>query len=202
MNAAGTFQSRAVFPNAIIPSQRLNPVGVAVLGKLPAANLNLDRTQINTPNWTADMKFPQVTKNWQVRFDHALGSKHRFFGRLSQPEYRRGAESGVFPGRLQRPAQRHLQPEYGQPQTSDHDLRRHRRVHAQPDWIVPARVYPGVDLQLHAGRRGESRRSRPARRDCRAPDCSPPGRSSTSARKARLSSAAAPGRASTISGRS
>ena len=98
VNAAGTFQSRAVFPNAIIPSQRLNSVGAAVLGKLPAPNLNLDRTQINTPNWTADMKFTQVTRNWQVRIDHALGSKHRIFLRVSQPEYLGAPNPAYFPG--------------------------------------------------------------------------------------------------------
>ena len=87
VNAAGAFQSRVVFPNAIIPSQRLNPTGVAVLGKLPAPNLDLDRTQINTPNWTADMQFPQVTKNWQLRIDQALGSKHRLFVRVAKPTY-------------------------------------------------------------------------------------------------------------------
>ena len=36
VNAAGTFQSRTVFPGAKIPAQRLSPIGVAVLGKLLA----------------------------------------------------------------------------------------------------------------------------------------------------------------------
>ena len=98
VNAAGTFQSRMVFPNAIIPSQRLNPIGVAVLGKLPAPNIDLDRTQINTPNWTADMQFPQVTKNWQLRIDQALGSKHRLFARVAKPLYLGEPNPAYFPG--------------------------------------------------------------------------------------------------------
>jgi hypothetical protein len=35
MDASGKFASRAVFPNAIIPTNRLNPVGVAVMNTLP-----------------------------------------------------------------------------------------------------------------------------------------------------------------------
>lgn len=87
VSEAGVFQSRVAFPNAIIPTQRLNPVGVAALSKLPAPNLDLGRTQINTPNWTADMQFPQVTKNWQLRIDQTLGSKHRLFVRVARPTY-------------------------------------------------------------------------------------------------------------------
>jgi hypothetical protein len=99
VNAAGTFQSRTAFPNAVIPANRLNPVGVAVMSKLPAANLNVERNpQINTPNWTADMQLPQVTRNWQIRIDEALGSKHRLFFRLAQPEYLGAPNPPYFPG--------------------------------------------------------------------------------------------------------
>ncbi|MFB3827745.1 MAG: TonB-dependent receptor domain-containing protein [Bryobacteraceae bacterium] len=98
VNAAGTFQSRVAFPNAIIPSNRLNPIGVKVLSKLPTPNINLDRTQILTPNWTADMQFPQVTKNWQLRVDQAVGSKHRLFVRVARPTYLGQPNPAYFPG--------------------------------------------------------------------------------------------------------
>jgi hypothetical protein len=99
VNAAGTFQSRTAFPNAVIPSSRLNPIGAAVLSKLPAPNLNADRgAQLNTPNWTADMPFPQVTTNWQLRVDQALGNKHRLFVRLARPIYLGSPNPAYFQG--------------------------------------------------------------------------------------------------------
>ena len=98
VNAAGTFQSRALFPNAAIPTNRLNAVGLKVLSMLPMPNLNLDRTQLNTPNWTADMKCPQITKNWQLRIDHAVGSKHRPFVRVAKPTYFGSPDPPYFRG--------------------------------------------------------------------------------------------------------
>jgi hypothetical protein len=59
---------------------------VAALSKLPIPNLNV-KPQINTPNWTADMKFPQITSNWQIRVDQTLGNKQRLFTRVTAPEY-------------------------------------------------------------------------------------------------------------------
>jgi TonB dependent receptor len=97
VNSSGTFQSRGVFPGAVIPSQRLNPIGVAVLGKLPAPNLNV-KTQINTPNWTADMHFPQITRSWQTRVDQAVGNRHRLFARVAGPQYLGAPDPPYFPG--------------------------------------------------------------------------------------------------------
>ncbi len=96
--SGGKFVSRGVFPNAIIPSDRLNPVGVAVMSKLPQPNVNVDRNQLRTPNWTSDMQFPQATKNWQVRIDQALGNKHRLFARIARPTYLGEPNPAYFPG--------------------------------------------------------------------------------------------------------
>jgi len=98
VNAAGTFQSRTAFPNATIPTQRLSPIGLAVMSKLPDPNLNLDRTQLKTPNWTADMPFNQVTSSWQTRIDQAWGSKQRLFGRVAAPQYLGAPSPPYFPG--------------------------------------------------------------------------------------------------------
>lgn len=98
VNAQGAFVSRTAFPNAIIPTARLNPVGVAALSKLPLPNIDLDRTQINVPNWTADMTFPQITQNWQARVDQAIGSKHRLFVRVARPTYIGKPDPPYFPG--------------------------------------------------------------------------------------------------------
>ncbi len=97
VNSSGKFVSRTLFADAVIPSDRLNPIGVAALGKLPDPNLNVT-PRINNPNWTADMKFPQITRNWQVRIDHALGSRQRLFGRLAMPEYIGSPDPAYFPG--------------------------------------------------------------------------------------------------------
>jgi hypothetical protein len=97
VNAAGTFVSRTVFPGAKIPAQRLNPIGLAVMNTEPTPNLNVI-PQINTPNWTADMPFTQVTKNWQMRVDQAAGSKHRLFARVAVPDYLGQPNPAYFPG--------------------------------------------------------------------------------------------------------
>jgi len=97
VNAAGSFVSRSVFPNAIIPANRLNPIGLAVLDKLPAPNLEV-RPQINRQNWTADMQFPQITRNWSVRVDQSAGAKHRIFARVAAPEYEQAPSPAYFVG--------------------------------------------------------------------------------------------------------
>jgi len=107
VNAAGTFQSRTAFPNGIIPASRLNPIGVTVLDKLPMPNLNQDRTQINVPNWTADMTFPQVTTSWQMRIDQSIGNKHRLFVRLAKPKFLSTPAPPYFKGAYSVPPQRH-----------------------------------------------------------------------------------------------
>ena len=95
---SGKFDSRQVFPDAVIPSQRLNPIGIAALSQLPKPNTALDRNQLKTPNWTADMQFPQVTNNWQMRIDQAVGNKHRLFARLARPTYLGQPNPPYFPG--------------------------------------------------------------------------------------------------------
>lgn len=97
VNAAGSFVSRTVFPGAKIPSQRLNPIGLAVMNTEPSPNLNVI-PQINTPNWTADMPFTQVTKNWQMRVDQAAGNKHRLFARVALPNYLGQPNPAYFTG--------------------------------------------------------------------------------------------------------
>jgi hypothetical protein len=97
VDASGKFKSRALFPNAIIPSQRLNATGVAVMNTLPLPNMNV-APQIKTQNWASDMTFPQITKNWSVRVDQAVGDKHRLFGRLAMPRYIQGPDPAYFPG--------------------------------------------------------------------------------------------------------
>jgi len=97
VSAAGSFVSRSPFPNAVIPTNRLNPTGVAVIDKLPSPNLDV-KPQINRPNWTADMLFPQITTNWSVRIDQAAGSKHRLFGRVAAPNYNQAPSPAYFPG--------------------------------------------------------------------------------------------------------
>jgi len=97
VNAAGSFVSRTVFPGAKIPAPRLNSIGVAVMNTEPLPNLNVT-PQINTPNWTSDMHFPQVTQNWQMRIDQALGDKQRLFARVALPDYLGKPDPAYFPG--------------------------------------------------------------------------------------------------------
>ncbi len=97
VNSAGTFASRTVFPGAKIPSQRLSPIGVAVMNTEPSPNLNVV-PQINTPNWTADMPFTQVTKNIQMRVDQAAGNRHRLFARVALPQYLGQPNPAYFTG--------------------------------------------------------------------------------------------------------
>jgi hypothetical protein len=95
--ASGSFVSRTPFPGAKIPTDLLNPTGVAVLSKLPEANLNVV-PQINTPNWTQDMKFIQPTKNFQSRFDQSIGDKQRLFFRYAELRYLAAPAPAFFPG--------------------------------------------------------------------------------------------------------
>lgn len=98
VNAAGSFVSRTVFPNAIIPSARLNPVGLAVIDKLPSPNLSDVKPQINRPNWSADMLFPQITNNTSVRIDQSVGARHRIFARIAAPQYQQAPSPAYFVG--------------------------------------------------------------------------------------------------------
>jgi hypothetical protein len=97
VNAAGTFVSRNAFANATIPASRLNPIGQAVLGKLPLPNMNV-RPRINTPNWNSAMETNQVTNNWMARVDHSLSAKHRLFARVAMPQYAGFPTNPYFPG--------------------------------------------------------------------------------------------------------
>jgi hypothetical protein len=97
VNAAGSFVSRTAFPGAVIPAARQNPTGLAVMATEPAPNLNV-AARLSTPNWSEDMKFTQPTKNWQTRVDHAIGSKHRLFGRFALLTYRAAPSPAYFPG--------------------------------------------------------------------------------------------------------
>ncbi len=97
VNAAGSFVSRTVFPGAKIAADRQSPIGLAVMATEPEPNLNVP-ARLSTPNWSADMKFIQPTKNWQTRIDHALGSKHRLFGRFAFLTYGAAPSPAYFPG--------------------------------------------------------------------------------------------------------
>jgi len=98
-NASGGFVSRTPFPGARIPASLLNPIGVAVLGKLPSPNLQVP-AQIGLENWASTMNFTAHVQNFQVRIDQQLGDKQRLFVRVAVPDFLQSPDVPYFPGAL------------------------------------------------------------------------------------------------------
>ena len=101
-NATGGFVSRTPFPSERIPASLLNPIGVAVLGKLPSPTENVP-AQIGLENWASTMNFTTHVKNYQARIDQQLSDKQRLFVRVAVPDFRQSPDTPYFPGALSVP---------------------------------------------------------------------------------------------------
>ncbi len=97
LDSAGKFKSRTVFTNATIPTNRLSPVGLAVLEQLPLPNRDV-ATQINLPNWAMPSAQTVDTQNLIARIDHNLSSRQRFYARFAAVKHDSTVDPIFFPG--------------------------------------------------------------------------------------------------------
>jgi hypothetical protein len=74
--------NRSVFPNNRIAANRLDPVAIAFLGKLPGPNL-----PAQTQNYLAVPTLRNDDNQGVLRIDHHLTSKDSLFGRLYAADF-------------------------------------------------------------------------------------------------------------------
>ena len=75
--------TRTAFPNNIIPSNLINPIGQAAINLLPLPNL-ANPPQIAGNNWFEDASYFVGQKEEAGRIDHYFGDKNRIFGRFGR----------------------------------------------------------------------------------------------------------------------
>jgi hypothetical protein len=80
LDASGR-QTRIPFPNAVIPTSRIDPTGGAMAAVYPKANLPGTPT-INVYNWAAQTGAETPSIQFSQRFDHTLSDRQRVFGRF------------------------------------------------------------------------------------------------------------------------
>lgn len=97
---------RDPFPGNVIPSNRLNPVALKVLGDIPSPNSSGDPvTQLN--NWLApNVQSLDVFNNYVARVDHEVSENWRIFGRWDH-SYRNGGTHNNYD--WQTPARQYIQ---------------------------------------------------------------------------------------------
>ncbi|MGE5482858.1 MAG: carboxypeptidase regulatory-like domain-containing protein [Bacteroidota bacterium] len=84
MSPSGTFVSREVFPNAMIPSSRINEVGAAVASQYPKPNFFGNPNQLGVVNYATAVIVSSPYLYFQSRIDHNLNEKHRLYGRFAR----------------------------------------------------------------------------------------------------------------------
>lgn len=92
----GTRAERQPFAGNRIPTNRLDPTGVAVLKAFPLPNQAVP-VQIGRYNWAASGVSDTSNYNTNVRLDHAWSDRHRMFGRFSRL-FRDQSAVVFFPG--------------------------------------------------------------------------------------------------------
>lgn len=97
LNPQGGFVSRTAFPGARIPSDRLNPAGLAVLALYPRPNLS-GGPQLGRPNWAASTNYTTDVQNVQARVDQQISSRQRIFVRFSALDHLQSPTPNFFPG--------------------------------------------------------------------------------------------------------
>jgi len=97
VNANGGFVSRPEFAGAKIPSNFLNPVGLAVLAQYPLPTIS-GNVPIGGINWTGSSTFTTTTKNYQARVDHQISSRQRLYVRFSALRHFQSPTPNFFEG--------------------------------------------------------------------------------------------------------
>jgi hypothetical protein len=97
VNSSGGFVSRAEFTGAKIPSNLLNPVGLAVLSQYPQPTIS-GNIPIGGINWTGSSTFTTTTKNFQARVDEQISSRQRLYVRFSALRHFQSPTPNFFDG--------------------------------------------------------------------------------------------------------
>ncbi len=97
LDAKGNYVSRTAFTGNVIPANRLNPTGLAVLEQLPLPNRGV-ADQINKANWGANSTQSVETDNWVARVDHNISSRQRLYARFGAVKHGSIVDPIFFPG--------------------------------------------------------------------------------------------------------
>jgi len=97
--------SRPAFPNATIPQNLLDPVGLATLAQYPLPNLTGALNRLGVDNWAGSSTFTTITKNTTVRFDQQLSARQRVYVRFSDLRHNQSPTPNVFPGAFSFPTE-------------------------------------------------------------------------------------------------
>jgi len=104
VESSGKFKSRTAFAGAKIPENRLNPVGVAVLGQYPLPTKNVT-PQIGGLNWAGATTQTVDTQNWHVRVDQQVSGRQRIYARFSALQHLADVTPTFFAGAYNIPPQ-------------------------------------------------------------------------------------------------
>ncbi|MBL8227989.1 MAG: TonB-dependent receptor [Bryobacterales bacterium] len=92
---SGNTATRQPFAGGRIPTSRINPIGAAVMSKLPAPNSGTS-TQLAAFNWAASKTYSVDQNQVGARIDHVISDKQRLFGRIGFLDRLQNAEDLFF----------------------------------------------------------------------------------------------------------
>ncbi|MEX2261460.1 MAG: carboxypeptidase-like regulatory domain-containing protein [Bryobacteraceae bacterium] len=94
---SGNSATRTPFPNAVIPSSRISPIGRALIEKYPLPTQS-SITQIAAFNWASSKTYTVDQRQYSGRIDHVVSDKQRLFGRIGFLDRIQTAEDLFFGG--------------------------------------------------------------------------------------------------------
>jgi hypothetical protein len=95
----GNKATRTLFPGSVIPQNRLDRTGLAVMAAYPLPNMSIT-PQIGVNNWAGAGVYQVLEDSYSIRVDHVISSRQRMFARYSRLTRADEFVPVLFPGVL------------------------------------------------------------------------------------------------------